>query len=110
MGDATEWQILYLRAIRKPLKGLTEESCRLIYILEEGSAPGGMPRRRKWWERETHRGCCWVSYLPRMMAGAMEVSDAQSCLPALTSDFQALKKKLSLFSLFHFLPNFAIHY
>lgn len=35
------------------------------------------------------------SYLPRMMAAAMEMSDAQSCLPALTSDFQDLKKKKS---------------
>lgn len=33
------------------------------------------------------------SYLPRMMAAAMEMSDAQSCLLALTSDFQDLKKK-----------------
>lgn len=41
------------------------------------------------------------------MAAAMEMSDAQSCLPALTSDFQDLKKKKS-WVYFHFSISFPI--
>lgn len=52
-GDMAEWvDHCVQRAIRKPLKGLIEESGHPIYTLKDGYVIYVMHRRRKCWKKE----------------------------------------------------------